>query len=425
MSPVSVALSLALAVSAQQRRTPVVEVVEKAGPAVVNIGAEISEARNPFRSARPFDDMWRDYFGGPRRPQRQKRSESLGSGVIIDSSGLVLTNEHVIARASAITITLADRRTFKVDVVGADPNFDVAVLRIRGASKLPVVDLGTSADIMPGEPAIAIGNPFGLSNTVTTGVVSALHRSINAGERTYEDFIQTDAAINPGNSGGALLNIEGKLIGINTAIHSGGTGIGFAIPIDKAKAVVDEVLRHGEVRPVYLGVDVDARSQRGALVTSVEPRSAAEEAGLRPGDRVVDVGGQEVTDGRSFPKITRGLVPNTEVSVRYVRAGEARRAKLIVREMTGKRAAQLGREALGVEVKVGREGRLVITGVRRNSDAAHVGIRSGDLLLSVAGRPLRSQAEFDQLCAAIREAEAVAVIIGRGGRRYYVTLRLG
>ena len=424
---IPVAAALALAIPAEgpspARRTPVVQVVQKAGPAIVNIGAEIVEMRTPFRRRGLFDDQWREFFSFPRR-RKATRRESLGSGVIIDGAGMVLTNEHVVSRASSIHVTLADRRTFEADVVGADPEFDIAVLRIRNAKDLPTLQLGTSADLMPGEPAIAIGNPFGLSNSVSTGVVSALHRSIQAGDRVYEDFIQTDAAINPGNSGGALLNIEGKLIGINTAIHSGGTGIGFAIPVDKAKAIVDEVLQYGEVRPVYLGVDIDPGSQRGAVVRSVSAGSAAESAGLRKGDRIVDLGGQEVTDAAKFGKLVRALVPGQEIELTVQRRDKKARLRLTARELTREQASETGRRRLGLKVGLTR-GRLVIRHVRRGSAAARVGIRRGDLLYSVAGRPLRSASEFDLMCAAIREAEAVAVIIGRGERRYYVTLQLG
>ena len=248
------------------RRSPVVAVVESAGPAVVNIGAEVVTNQNPFgRGGEGEDPFWRN-FGGRQRAQR---AQSLGSGVIIDASGLVLTNEHEVAAATEITVTLADRRAFKAEVVGADPQFDVAVLKILDATDLPVAKLGSSKDLMPGEPLVAIGNPFGLSNSVTTGVVSALHRSIESDERAYEDFIQTDAAINPGNSGGALLNIMGELIGINTAIYRSGSGIGFAIPIDRATAVVQEVLRYGEVRPAFTGLIIDAESTPGARVAAV------------------------------------------------------------------------------------------------------------------------------------------------------------
>ena len=406
-----------LAVGAEGRRSAVVEVVEKAGPAVVSIGAEIVE-QNPFRRSSPYDDLWRDFFNGK---ERQGRSEqSLGSGVIIHPDGVILTNEHVIARATSITVTLRDRRTFEADVVGADPGFDIAVLKLRNAKDMPAVELGTSSDLMPGETLVAIGNPFGLSNTVTTGVVSALHRSVPMQDRAYEDFIQTDAAINPGNSGGALLNIEGKLIGINTAIYGGGNGIGFAIPIDKARAVSEEVMRYGEVRPAYLGVVVDRRSTAGAKVLRVDK---GDPGGLEGGDTIIDVGGQQVSDGLGLLKIQRSLIPGQRVKLRVQRRGQTLSVDIKVRELTPERAAQIGRERLGIEAELVRGG-LVVAAVKGGSDAARVGIKKGDALLSVAGRALRSKQDFEAVLGAIREADAVAVIIGRAGRRYYVSLQL-
>ncbi|MCK6552745.1 trypsin-like peptidase domain-containing protein [Myxococcota bacterium] len=406
--------------SLARRRTPIVEVVERAGPAVVNIASEIEE--NPFRRRGSADDFFRDFFG----PRDQDRSrQSLGSGVIIDPSGLVITNEHVVSRASNVTITLADRRTFEVDVVGADPQFDLAVLKVRGNVRLPAVELGGSSDLMPGETVVAIGNPFGLANSVTTGVVSALHRTIQAEDRVYEGFIQTDAAINPGNSGGALLNIEGKLIGINTAIYSGGTGIGFAIPVDKARAAIDEVLRYGEVRPAFTGVVVDPSSSRGALVKQIHDDSPAQSAGLRVGDRIIDVRGSEVRSGRDFTVIERGMVPGQALRLSVLRgkSDAPTTITLTPRELSFERAAAFGRARLGLQVAPGR-GALVIEKVAPNSHAAQVGIRRGDFLLQIGGRRLSSVREFDTMCAAIRDAEAVAVVIGRGNRAYYVTLSL-
>ena len=411
----AVAVALLSLVGAEGRRTAVVEVVERAGPAVVSIGAEVVE-QNPFRRGGAADDLWAEFFRMNRPPQRS--SQSLGSGVIISADGLVLTNEHVVARATSVTVTLRDRRTFEADVVGADPAFDVAVLRLKNATQLPVVEVGTSSDLMIGETVVAIGNPFGLSNTVTTGVVSALHRSVPMEDRAYEDFIQTDAAINPGNSGGALLNIEGKLIGVNTAVYASGSGIGFAIPIDKAKAVVDEVLRYGEVRPASLGVVVDARTRGGARV-----RSAERDVPLKPGDLVVDVNGQQVPDSRAFLRIQRALIPGQRVKLRVERGGRAEQVEVRVRELTIERAAELGVERLGFSVGEQR-GALVVAKVMPDGTAAHVGLRPGDQLLSLAGRPTRSAADFRALAAALRDAEAVTAIIGRGGRRYYVTLEL-
>jgi serine protease Do len=400
------------------RRTPVVEVVEKAGPAVVNISSEVG-GENPFSRVDMFEELRRDFFGAPRGQQRQ---ESLGSGVIIDPEGLILTNEHVIARAQNITITLSDRRTFAVDVIGADPEFDLAVLKVRGGKDLPAVALGTSSDLMPGETVVAIGNPFGLANTVTTGVVSALHRSISAGEKNYEDFIQTDAAINPGNSGGALINIDGELIGINTAIYKSGTGIGFAIPVDKAKAVVDEVIQYGQVRPVYTGV-VAGGDERSTVVVGVHPDSPAAKAGLAEGDQILDVGGQEVRGPWSYRHIEKAMVPGQTMHLVVGRRGQRSRVDLVVAELSMGRARELALERLGVHVKE-VEGRLVISQIARGSHAARIGIRRGDLLLGMAGRRLRSEKEFDAILAALYDAAAVTVVIGRQSRAYYVTLEL-
>ncbi len=400
-------------------------VVERAGPAVVNIATE-SRRANPFARGSPFfDSVWQDFFGGQRRSDRQ---QSLGSGVIIHKDGLVVTNEHVIAQSGNVSITLQDRRTFLVDVVGADPEFDLAVLRVRDAKSLPVVALGTSADLMPGETVVAIGNPFGLANTVTQGVVSALHRSINAGGRIYENFIQTDAAINPGNSGGALLNIEGKLIGINTAIHGEATGIGFAIPVDQAKAVLQEVVRYGEVRPAYTGIIVASGGRRGATVRAVHPKSPGAEGSVRPKDVIVDVGGQEVKSGTAYRNLERSFIPGQKVPLTVLRSAKGRKPVLrnlevLVRELTREQATAIGRSRLGLRVRARASG-LVITRVQTDSHAARMGIRRGDRLLGIAGREMRTMNEFNKMCAALREAPTVTVVIGRGGRAYYATLEL-
>lgn len=388
----------------------------------MNIGAEVSTGQNPFARGGRGDDPFWQFFGGRRR-QTRRSQQSLGSGVIIDASGLVLTNEHVVSRATNITITLSDRRSFSAEVVGSDPKFDIAVLKIIDAKRLPVVRLGTSADLMPGESVVAIGNPFGLSNTVTTGVVSALHRSIEAEDRSYEDFVQTDAAINPGNSGGALLNVEGALIGINTAIYRAGSGIGFAIPIDRATAVVQEVLRYGEVRPAFTGILIDPESTSGARVAAVVPDSAAAQAGLRAGDVLLDVGGQEVKSGRTFWQMERGFIPGRSIAVTFKRSGQQRTVRLGVRELDRDLAVRLGKARLGLQV-VPRRGRLLIRRVDPKSAAAKIGVRSGDLLLALGGQRLRSIEDFEAVCAAAHDLSSVLAHIGRGNRSYPVNLVL-
>ena len=394
--------------------------VEQAAPAVVNIATE--RQPNPFFRGRG-DDFFR-FFGGPM-PERRTQ-QSLGSGVIIDDEGLVLTNEHVIARANNITVTLADRRTFDADVIGADRSFDLAVLRIRDAEDLPVAKLGTSGDLMPGETVVAIGNPFGLANSVTTGVVSALHRSIEAEDRVYEDFVQIDAAINPGNSGGALLNILGELIGINTAIYGEANGIGFAIPIDKAKAVVQEVLRFGQVRPVYSGVSVRDAPERGAKIVRIRDDGPAAGSGLRVGDVVVDVSGQEVRTAEDFRQVERSLVPGQTAKLTVLRGAaraDRRVVELTVAELTAERAVAIGRERMGFAVAA-RDGRLVVAKVDPNGPAAEIGLRPGDQFIGAFGRRIRSREALDQVYAVASHERAVPLVIGRRGRAYYVNLEL-
>src|SRR5205823_12274865 len=265
-----------------ERRSLVVQAVEKASPAVVNVSTEqVVERRAspfPFPQDPFFEEFFRDFVDP--RPRRFKTT-SLGSGVIVAADGTIMTNVHVIERASRVRVTLNDQREFDATLVGADADADIAVLRVKAGGDLPHIPFGTSADLMIGETVIAIGNPFGLSHTVTTGVVSALNRSLNTDGRTYYDFIQTDASINPGNSGGPLLNIKGELVGINTAIYGKAQGIGFAIPISRAKRIVQELISHGAVEAPWVGLAVQTltpelaphfsrRDRQGVLIRTVE-----------------------------------------------------------------------------------------------------------------------------------------------------------
>ena len=288
----ALALSIAVTVLASplpSRRNEVVEVVEKVAPSVVNIAAEQIVRRRP--------SMFDEFFFGDQR-QRRERSQSLGSGVIIDPKGIILTNDHVISGASKIIATTKSGVELECEVVGSDADNDLAVLRTRkSVAPLPAIRLGTSSDLMIGETVVAIGNPFGLSNTVTAGVLSALGRSVrgNENQRLYTDFIQIDAPINPGNSGGPVVNIQGDLIGIATAIIGGAQGIGFAIPIDRARRIKDDLLAFGEVRAVWVGLrgrtltsgNGDGAKPRGFRVRSLTPDSPAARAGIHTGDLVV------------------------------------------------------------------------------------------------------------------------------------------
>jgi len=318
------------------RITPVVSAVQKVSPAVVNISTEAIVSSNPFMSFDPFtDDFFRDFFDA--RPVQRSR-KSLGSGVIIDPDGSVITNAHVITRATNITVALADNRTYSARVIGADPDFDVAVLKLQTAAKLPYISLGTSSDLMPGETVIAIGNPFGLSHTVTTGVISSVNRSIRTEKRIYEDFIQTDAAINPGNSGGPLVNIKGELIGVNTAIYQEGEGIGFAIPVDKIHLIAEDLLAYGKVHPAYMGIRVQDLTpslkqslgysdNTGAVIFKIDEKSPADEK-LQPGDILVELNGKVVSGRRAFAAYSKGLVAGEKVQFKIYRDGRVKEVRL-------------------------------------------------------------------------------------------------
>src|SRR5213596_2830361 len=314
-----------------ERRSLVVQAVEKAGPAVVNVSTEqVVERRGspfPFPEDPFFDQYFRDFFD--LRPRRFTTT-SLGSGVIVAPDGTILTNEHVILRASRIHVTLADEREFDAKLVGADSDSDVAVLRVQAGGELPHVTLGTSSDLMIGETVIAIGNPFGLSHTVTTGVVSAVGRSLHDEDRTYTDFIQTDASINPGNSGGPLLNIKGELIGINTAIYGKAQGIGFAIPVDRARRVMKDLVSYGEVRRVWVGLVVQDLTpqlaqhfgtRRGVVVAEIDPGSPAAGAGLARGDVITRVDGREVRSRDDFEQRVEDRAEDSKLVVTRRREG--------------------------------------------------------------------------------------------------------
>jgi serine protease Do len=287
------------------RENAVVKAIKKVSPAVVNISSEfeVHKRANPFSGFGldpSFESFFKDFFD-PGYEQKYKRT-SLGSGVIIDGKrGFILTNKHVIIKSSTITVTLKDGREFKAKIVGADPDSDLAVLRISPRGNLPVIEMGNSGNLMIGETVIAIGNPFGFSNTVTTGVISAVNRSVKVDDTFYHNFIQTDASINPGNSGGPLLNIYGELIGINTAIYAKAQGIGFAIPINKAKRVISDLIKYGEVIPAWIGItvqDMDAElakylnvsNIKGVLVKKTEVSGPAFKSGIRVGDIIQYIG---------------------------------------------------------------------------------------------------------------------------------------
>jgi serine protease Do len=407
------------------RRGAVVDVVQKVSPAVVYIGAEqIIE----WRSSDPFFE----FFGIGR--ERRRSVESLGSGVIIDPNGTVVTNDHVIRGASAIHVVLADGRQLEAEVLGADADNDLAVLKVSGKGPFPTAKMGISSDLMIGETMIAIGSPFGLKKTVTVGVLSAIGRSFKANDRVYNDFLQTDASINPGNSGGPLLNIDGEVIGINTAIYAGGQGIGFAIPADKVRRIVSELTQFGKVRPAWIGIDAEplnapvARSlgwdrNYGAVVAGVDSGSPAEKAGIQPGDIIEEVAGTRVEDAEDFNVRMRGYPARTPVALTLFHKGTTKTVSVTPVEYPPKLAESLAWERLGIRVEPARSG-LLINSVRRGSVAARIGLVSGDLVLKVNNQRTETLESFREALIAARASKSVLLLVGRGRFGYYVTLPL-
>ena len=407
-----------------ERRTPIVEAVERIGPAVVNISAEklVRERRSSLDSFLGFDARPRGY-----------KTESLGSGVILDASGVVVTNDHVISGASRIWVTTADGRELEAKLEGADADNDLAVLTVE-AKNLKAVKIGTTADLMIGETVIAIGNPFGLSNTVTTGIVSAVHRTVKGESgRNYSDFLQTDAAINPGNSGGALVNVLGELIGINTAIVGGANTIGFAIPIDRARRVVDELLHYGEVKSVWLGLRgtsvslgqplrSGARGQ-GLRVRSVYPNSPAARAGLLPGDVVIAIDGRPVEGRDDFDTALASAGTGRALAVSFRRDGQEKTARLTPERTPDDLGLEILRRELGVVVRDTKNGPMV-SAVTRNSLADGKGIDRGDLLLAVNNRKVKTVEELAKAVEGGFSRSSLVLSVWREPYLYNVTFGL-
>lgn len=424
-----------------QRRSPVVVAVERVSPAVVNVSTIVQERMNPFS---PFhgDEFFRDFF--PDFFAREYSRSSLGSGVIIDGAkGYVVTNHHVVARATEIKVITSDEKEFKARVVGSDPRSDLAVLQIEVERKLPEIKMGNSDDLMIGETVIAIGNPFGLSHTVTTGVVSALERSVRTDERIYRHFIQIDASINPGNSGGPLLNIEGELIGINTAIYQKAQGIGFAIPIKKAERIVKEILRVGEVRLPWLGIELQELSaalrksfnfpaeKKGLLVSDVHGSAPAAQAGVRTGDILTRMEGISVSSLGEYRDLVAEYTPGDRLRLSLFRKGEEMTVSVqpsvlpqdIVLELVDRRLGiKVGEADNSTRRKYGIKDGVVIQKVRQDSEAGKVGLQAGDLIVKFNESAVASLDEFKKAVSRSHHLSSLTLLVRRGAYGYSVTL---
>lgn len=416
------------------RRTPTVHAIEKVGPAVVSITTEqVVQQPNPFntQSANPY---LRRYFKDLFEPLAPRTTNNLGSGILISEEGHILTNEHVVEGASRISIQLADGRTFDAEVIGADPTNDIAVLQTSTDQPLPWVSPGFSSDIMVGEPVIAIGNPFGLSNTVTTGVISATNRSIRAHDRTFHGFLQTDASINQGNSGGPLLNAEGSLIGVNTAIYSGAEGIGFAIPIDVAKRVVGELIEHGEVLPVTVGIAFQDLSPAlrevmglpgdvgGVLINRVHEDGPADRAGLLRGDVLTRLDDRKLNSARQLFEILETVTPGQALTLTVWREEAFLDVEIHAQEIPDNVGEELAKRLLGTALAARSDGFFRVSQVRQGSPSQRMGIKPGDLLLAVNGIALNNPQALRQSMLGLRGRDRALVVIQRGSGRYHLTI---
>jgi serine protease Do len=431
------------------------DLVDRLKPTVVNISTtktvRSGGMRSPFGGGSPFDryfggeDFFERFFGD--MPRREFKQRSLGSGFIISSDGYIFTNNHVIERADRILVKLSDGREYRAEVIGRDAKTDLALIKIKTDNSLPVVEIGDSEKLRVGEWVIAIGNPFGLEQTVTAGIVSAKGRVIGAGP--YDNFIQTDASINPGNSGGPLFNMEGKVIGVNTAIVAQGQGIGFAIPISMAKNILPDLKSKGKVTRGWMGISVQdvtediakslKLSQRGgALISEVFKGDPADRAGIRPGDVIIEINGTGIKDTHALLILIASFHVGDRVTVKILRDGQEKVYEVTVAERkdqpevakkssTGKAffgmavqeiTPQMARQ-LGIPVTKG----VIVTDVEEGSPADEVGIQPRDMILQVNKVNVGSLKEYQREIAKPGAQNSILLLIRRGKTTYYVALR--
>lgn len=427
------------------------EVAAVVKPAVVNISSTKTVKMPGFRSPFFDDPFFRRFFGddlGHFGQPREYRQSGLGSGVIVDQAGYILTNNHVIKDADEITIKLSDKREFKGKVVGTDSKTDLAVIKID-SNHLPVLKLGDSDRLKVGETVIAVGNPFGLNQTVTSGIVSATGRA-NVGIADYEDFIQTDAPINPGNSGGALVNVRGELVGINTAIFStsgGYQGIGFAIPSNMAKIVMDNLIKKGKVVRGWLGVSIQPvtpelakqfgiKEEKGALIGDVVEEGPAEKAGIRRGDVVIEYDGKKIHDPSALRNGVAATAPGEKISLKIIRDGKTMAVDVTIAELPADREKLHGAfdnplkgvtvQGLTHELKKNlnipkRISGVIVTDIEEGSPAEGILIPN-DVIIEVNRKKVNSMKDYEAVVSRIESANDILLLVFRNGSSIYITL---
>ncbi|MEW6593589.1 MAG: DegQ family serine endoprotease [Thermodesulfobacteriota bacterium] len=437
------------------------DLADRLSPTVVNIYTTqtVKVQRSPhdfFFQDENMPEMFRHFFGpqapfGNQTPQRDLKRTSLGSGVISSADGYIITNNHVVENADAISVRLTTSEEYDAKIIGRDPKTDLALIKIEPKSPLPAVTFGDSEKLRVGDWVVAIGNPFGFEQTVTAGIVSGKGRSLGSGP--YENFIQTDASINPGNSGGPLFNLNGEMVGINTAIYSrsgGNIGIGFAIPVNTARNVISQLKEHGAVVRGWLGVMIQQVTPElakqfqldrpvGALVGEVSPGGPADRAGIKQGDVIVRYNGKEISQVNSLPTLVSQTPVGSRATVVLIRGGKERTVTVTIAKLDEEQVAsgngdqtsqELGMsvqdltpdlaKTLGIKEKSG----VLVVNVEPGSPAADKGLRRGDLILEVNRKPVRTVAEFAKALAAGKKQNSLLLLMKRNGHTRYVAIRL-
>jgi serine protease Do len=428
------------------------QLIKQIAPAVVNISSETvlkpdaSSEDQPTGGDEGFRDFVEKFFGN--RPDRAMKRKALGSGFLIDPSGLILTNNHVVQKATAITVVLADQREFKAKVIGTDPKTDIALIKITSKERLPSLPLGDSDKMEVGDWVIAVGNPFGLSSTITHGIISAKGRVIGLGP--YDDFLQTDAPINPGNSGGPLLNLRGEVIGVTTAMGSG-QSIGFAIPSNLARTVSDQLKDKGKVTRGYIGASIQdvtpqlaqamgLKDTKGALVGDVVEGAPADLAGVKRGDVIISFGAKPVRSANDLPILVAGTPVGKTVPMTFIREGKEKTVQVHVQELKEEKggrtkgtenpesSGELGMSinnitpALQQQLGLKERNGVLVAEVKNGSPASEAGIEQGDVILSVNRKQISNVSEFRAAVAAAKKGQPLLMLIKRESTSLFVTI---